>query len=75
VWGAFLAAGIGEILHCQKSFNAVEYRRTLQNGLFPQIKRGKILILKKMLQPKWQRQPRSGLKTSPSGSCLTWLES
>jgi len=25
--GSLLAAGIGEILHCEKSFNAVVYRR------------------------------------------------
>jgi len=35
VWGAFLAAGIGELLYCEKSFNAFEYRKILQNGLLP----------------------------------------
>jgi len=33
VWGAFLAAGIGDLLHCEKSFNALENRKVLQNGL------------------------------------------
>jgi len=33
VWEAFLAAGIDELLHCEKSFNALEFRRILQNGL------------------------------------------
>ena len=33
VWGAFLAAG--ELLHCEKSFTALEYRTILQNGLLP----------------------------------------
>jgi len=35
VWGAILAAGIAELLHCEKTFNALEYRRILQNGLLP----------------------------------------
>jgi len=34
VWEAFLAAGIDELLHCEKSFNALEFR-ILQNGLLP----------------------------------------
>jgi len=38
VWGAFLGAGIGELLHCEKLFNALEYWRILQNGLL-QMKR------------------------------------
>jgi len=31
----FLAAGIGEILQCEKTFFALKYRRILQNGLLP----------------------------------------
>jgi len=31
--GAFLAAGFDELLHCEKSNNALEYRRILQRGL------------------------------------------
>ena len=33
VWGAFSAAGTGELLHCEKSINALEYRRILLKGL------------------------------------------
>jgi len=33
VFGVFLAAGIGELFYCEKSFNALEWRRILQNGL------------------------------------------
>jgi len=29
----FLAASIGELLHCENSFKALEYMRILQNGL------------------------------------------
>jgi len=32
---AFLGAGIDELLHSEKSFNALEYRKILQNGVFP----------------------------------------
>ena len=32
VWGAFSAAGTGELLHCEKSMNALEYRRILPKG-------------------------------------------
>jgi len=35
VWGVFLAVCIGEVFHCAKSFNALEYRRILQNDLLP----------------------------------------
>ena len=35
VWGAFSAAGTGEPVHCEKSINALEYRRILQKGLLP----------------------------------------
>ena len=35
VWGAFSAAGTGELLHCEKSINALEYR----NGLLPTIEK------------------------------------
>jgi len=35
LWGAFSAAGIVELLHCEKYFNALEYRRLLHNGLLP----------------------------------------
>jgi len=38
VWGAFLGAGIGELLHCEKLVNALEYWKILQNGLL-QMKR------------------------------------
>ena len=37
VWGAFSAAGTGELLHCEKSIKALEYRRILQKGLLPTI--------------------------------------
>ena len=39
VWGAFSAAGTGELLHCEKSMNALEYRRILQKGLLPTIEK------------------------------------
>ena len=29
VWGAFSAAGTGELLHCEKSINALEYKKIL----------------------------------------------
>ena len=32
VWGAFSAAGTGELLHCEKSIDALEYRRIMQKG-------------------------------------------
>jgi len=32
---ALLGAGIDELLHSEKSFNALEYRKILQNGVFP----------------------------------------
>ena len=38
-WGAFSAAGTGELLHCEKSINALEYRRILQKGLLPTIEK------------------------------------
>ena len=39
VWGAFSAAGTGELLHCEKSINALESRRILQKGLPPTIEK------------------------------------
>ena len=39
MWGAFSAAGTGELLHCEKSMNALEYRRILQKGLLPTIEK------------------------------------
>ena len=33
----FSAAGTGELLHCEKSINALEYRRILQKSLLPTI--------------------------------------
>ena len=39
VWGAFSAAGTGELLHCEKSMNALEYRRIWQRGLLPTIEK------------------------------------
>ena len=39
VWGAFSAAGTGELLHCEKSINALKYRRILQKGLLPTIEK------------------------------------
>ena len=33
VWGAFSAAGTGDLVHCEKSINALEYRIMLQKGL------------------------------------------
>ena len=39
VWGAFSAAGTGEQLHCEKSMNALEYRRILQKGSLPTIEK------------------------------------
>ena len=36
-WEAFSAAGTGELLHCEKSMNALEYKRILQKGLLPTI--------------------------------------
>ena len=39
VWGAFSAAGTGELLHCEKSINALEYRRILQKDLLPPIQK------------------------------------
>ena len=61
VWGAFLAAGTGELLHCEKSINALEYRRILQKGLLPTIekflKRNNQMLFfnKKMLLPTLQK--------------------
>jgi len=37
--GAFLAAGICVLLHCKKTFNALVWRRRLQNGLLPTIEK------------------------------------
>ena len=39
VWGAFSDAGTGELLHCEKSINALEYRRKLKKGLLPTIEK------------------------------------
>ena len=39
VWGAFSAAGTGELLHCEKSINDLEYRRILQKGLLPKMEK------------------------------------
>jgi len=36
VWGAFLAAGIGELILCGKSFNALDW---MQKGLLPTSKK------------------------------------
>ena len=38
-WGAFSAAGTGELLHCEKSINALEYMIILQKGLLPTIEK------------------------------------
>ena len=37
VWEAFSADGTGELLHCKKSINALEYRIILQKGWLPTI--------------------------------------
>jgi len=34
-WGVFSAAGIGEMLYCEKLFHISENRRILQNHLLP----------------------------------------
>ena len=39
VWGAFSAAGTGELVHSEKSINALEYRKILQKGLLPTIEK------------------------------------
>ena len=39
VWGAFSAAVTGELFHCEKSINALEYRIILQKGLLPTIEK------------------------------------
>ena len=39
MWGAFSAAGTGELLHCEKSINALEYRIILQIGWLPTIEK------------------------------------
>ena len=39
VWGAFIAVGTGELLHYEKSINALEYRRILKKGLLPVIEK------------------------------------
>ena len=39
VWGAFSAAGTGDLLHNEKSITALEYRRILQKGLLPTIEK------------------------------------
>jgi hypothetical protein len=73
MWGAFLAAGIAELLHCEKSCNALEYRRILQNGLLPtneKLLSKDFFFQQTMILPKLQRQSRSGLQTSPSGLCF-----
>ena len=44
VWGAFSAAGTGELLHWEKSINALEYRRILKKGWLPTIE--KLFLLK-----------------------------
>ena len=43
----FLAAGTGELLHCEKSFNALEYRIILQKGLLLPIAQLKCCFLKR----------------------------
>ena len=35
VWGAFSGAGTGELLHCEKSINALECRIIMQKCLLP----------------------------------------
>ena len=78
VWGAFSAVGTGELLHCEKSINALEYRIILQKvPQFPQLKscflkrNNQMLFFNKtMLLPTLQRPPKCGLRTSPSGSCF-----
>ena len=37
MWGAFSATGTGELLHCGKPINALEYRIILQKGVLPTI--------------------------------------
>ena len=39
VWVAFSAAGTAELLHCERSMNALEYRRILQKGIIPTIEK------------------------------------
>ena len=39
VWGAFLAAGKGKLLYCEKPINYLKYRRILQKGLLPMIEK------------------------------------
>ena len=75
VWGAFSAAGTGELLHCEKLmlWNTGEYCR---KACFPQLKIQKkrnnqtLFFNKTILLPTLQRPPKHGLRTSPSGSCF-----
>ena len=70
VWGAFSAAGTGELLHCEKSINALEYWRILQKGLLPTIEKlfskeeqSDVIFNKTMLLSTLQRPPKCGLRS------------
>ena len=71
MWGAFLAAGTGKLLHCEKSINALEYRRILQKELLPVIE--KLLPKEEQSDIIFQQDSAPAhiaktLRTSPSGS-------
>ena len=55
--------------HCEKSINALEYRRILQKSLLPTIEKlfSEVMLFfnKTMLLPTLQRPPKG-----PSGSCF-----
>ena len=63
----FSAAGTGELLHCEKSINTLEYRRILQKACFPQLiscflkQNNQILFFNKtIVLPTLQRPPKRG---------------
>ena len=75
VWGTFSPAGTGELLHCEKSINALEYRIILQKGLLSTscfLKQNNQMLFFNwtILLPTLQRPPKCDLVTSPSSSCF-----
>ena len=69
VWGAFSAAGTGELLHCKTFINALEYRIILQKGLLPTIEK---LFSKEKLSNVIFQQDNSPAHTA--NNTKTWLE-
>ena len=68
VWGAFSAAGTGELLHCEKSIHSLEYRRILHKGLIPTIEK----LSSKEEQSNVFQQDNAPAQTAKTTK--TWLE-